>query len=369
MKWIHTADWHLGKIVHGRHLTEDQRFVLFESFLQIVDEERPDVIVIAGDLYDRAVPPVEAVTLLDELWRELVLVRHIRVIAIAGNHDSAERLHYSSTLLNEVGLHIYGKYERDTAPVEVNGFLFYPIPFIEPARVRYVLEDESIRTHHDALAAVIKNFGAIPQTSVAIGHSFVAGGLETDSERQLSVGTAGQVAKQLYDSFSYTALGHLHNRDAIQDDRVAYSGSILKYSFSEVGHEKSVDVLEWTGGEWSRRRRVLKPKRDMRVLTGRLDELLAPSFYEGQPTEDYLKIVLTDETAVFDPMTKLRSVYPNVLHLELELLRRQEETSYTQRERLERQSVESVYLDFFEAVHGRPASEDVKQMLEKGGRR
>lgn len=365
MKWIHTADWHLGKIVHGRHMTEDQRIVLFDSFLHIVDDEKPDAIIIAGDLYDRAVPPVEAVDLLDEMWRELVLERGIPVVAIAGNHDSAERLEYSSKLLRQVGLHIVGKYDPEAGPLEIAGTPFYPMPFMEPARVRHLLENDAIRTHHDAVEAVIDRFGVIEKGAVAIGHSFVAGGLETDSERQLSVGTAGQVARGLYDPFSYTALGHLHNRDAIRDGQIAYSGSLMKYSFSEVHHEKSVDVIEWDG-DWTKRRRALQAKRDMRQLTGTLDELIAPSFYKQQETEDYLKIVLTDETALFDPMSKLRTVYPNILHLELDLLRRQEQTSTFKRETLEQQSVEEVYLQFFEAVHGRSPNEDVKRMIEEG---
>ncbi|MBR2076458.1 MAG: exonuclease SbcCD subunit D [Exiguobacterium sp.] len=365
MKWIHTADWHLGKIVHGRHMTEDQRNILFHSFLQIVDEERPDAVIIAGDLYDRAVPPVEAVDLLDEMWRELVLNRGIPVVAIAGNHDSAERLEYSSKLLRQVGLHIVGKLDPTSGPLDVAGVPFYPIPFLEPARVRHILGIDSIRTHHDTLEAVIEAYGMIEKDAVTIGHSFVAGGLETDSERQLSVGTAGQVAKGLYEPFSYTALGHLHNRDAIQSERIAYSGSLMKYSFSEVNHEKSVDVLEWNG-QWTRRRRALTPERDMRQLRGTLNELLAPTFYQQQKTDDYLKIILTDDTALHDPMAKLRTVYPNILHLELELLRRQEQTSTFERETLERQSVEEVYLQFFEAVHDRTAPDAVKQMIEEG---
>lgn len=365
MKWIHTADWHLGKIVHGRHMTEDQRNILFHSFLQIVDEERPDAVIIAGDLYDRAVPPVDAVDLLDEMWRELVLNRGIPVVAIAGNHDSAERLEYSSKLLRQVGLHIVGKLDPTSGPLDVAGVPFYPIPFLEPARVRHILGIDSIRTHHDALEAVIEAYGTIEKDAITIGHSFVAGGLETDSERQLSVGTAGQVAKGLYEPFSYTALGHLHNRDAIQSERIAYSGSLMKYSFSEVNHEKSVDILEWNG-QWTRRRRALTPERDMRQLTGTLNELLAPTFYQQQKTDDYLKIVLTDDTALHDPMAKLRTVYPNILHLELELLRRQEQTSTFERETLERRSVEEVYLQFFEAVHDRTAPDAVKQMIEEG---
>ncbi|TCI39767.1 MULTISPECIES: exonuclease SbcCD subunit D [unclassified Exiguobacterium] len=366
MKWIHTADWHLGKIVHGRHMTEDQRIILFESFLQIVDEEQPDAIIVAGDLYDRSVPPVEAVDLLDEMWKALVLERNIPVLAIAGNHDSAERLQYSSKLLTKVGLHIVGKYEPGAGPIIVAGIPFYLMPFLEPARIRYTLQDETIRTHHDALTAVVESFGSIDARAVGIGHSFVAGGLETDSERQLSVGTAGQVAKGLYEPFGYTALGHLHNRDALRNDKIAYSGSLMKYSFSEANHVKSVDVIEWDGG-WTRRRRPLQARRDLRILTGTLNELLDPVFYQDEKTDDYLKIVLTDESALFDPMAKLRTVYPNILHLELELLRRQDETSRFERETLERQSIEDVYMEFFKAVHGRDADETVRRFVEGDG--
>lgn len=366
MKWIHTADWHLGKIVHGRHMTEDQRIVLFDSFLNIVDEEKPDAIIVAGDLYDRAVPPVEAVDLLDEMWRQIILERNIPVLAIAGNHDSAERLQYSSKLLKQVGLHIAGKYEPENEPIIVAGIPFYLMPFLEPARVRHALNNETIRTHHDALEAVVESYGNIDRKAVAVGHSFVAGGLETDSERQLSVGTAGQVAKHLYAPFGYTALGHLHNRDAIRDDRIAYSGSLMKYSFSEANHIKSVNIVEWNEG-WVSRQRELTTRRDLRIVKGRLDELLTPSFYQNEKTDDYLKIILTDEAALFDPMAKLRTVYPNILHLELELLRRQDMTSRFERETLERQSVEDVFLNFFEAVHGKEANSSIQQMIEEGG--
>ncbi|RFU70393.1 exonuclease SbcCD subunit D [Peribacillus saganii] len=319
MKFIHTADWHLGKIVHGVHMTEDQRLVL-QQFIEVVDEERPDAVVIAGDLYDRSVPPTEAVELLDEVLYTINVDMKTPIVAISGNHDSAERLSFGSSWYRHSNLHIQGKMPQKFEPVRLNGVNFYLVPYAEPGVVKAMLDDDSITTHDNAMKAIV---GKIEETlnpnepNVFVGHAFVLGGKTTDSERILSVGGSGCVASELFETFDYTALGHLHSPDALKHDKASYSGSLMKYSFSEAKQKKSITIVNMNpDGSFETKYRSLVPKQDMREVEGLLEELLDPAFYQSQKTEDYLKITLHDEGSIIDPMNKLRMIYPNVLHLE-----------------------------------------------------
>ncbi|MED3624108.1 exonuclease SbcCD subunit D [Neobacillus thermocopriae] len=319
MKFIHTADWHLGKLVHGVYMTDSQQEVLHQ-FVDIVAEEKPDAVIIAGDLYDRSVPPTDAVELLDEILFKINVELKTPVMAIAGNHDSAERLSFGSSWYKHSQLYLAGKLTNSFTPIQIQGVNFYMVPYAEPGVVRQLLEDESIHSHQDAMKALI---GKIEETfnpnepNVFIGHAFVLGGKTSDSERVLSVGGSGCVGVELFEPFSYTALGHLHSPDAIHHSKVKYSGSLLKYSFSEAKQKKSISIIEMDEkGNFSHRYRSLHPTYDMREIEGYLEELLDPQFYEKERTHDYLKITLLDEGALIDPMNKLRQVYPNVLHLE-----------------------------------------------------
>lgn len=322
MKFIHTADWHLGKLVHGIYMTEDQRYFL-NQFVELVDEEKPDAVVVAGDLYDRSVPPTEAVELLNEILYKINVELKTPVVAIGGNHDSAERLSFGSSWYKRSQFYLSGKLDAQLKPVQINGVNFYLVPYAEPGMVRHLLGDETIHTHQDAMKAVI---GKIEDSlnpnepNVFVGHAFVLGGKTSDSERTLSVGGSGCVGAELFEPFSYTALGHLHSPDAINHEKVRYSGSLLKYSFSEAKQEKSISIIEMQdNGQFDLRFRSLTPRRDMREIEGHLDELMDPSFYEKQNMNDYLKIILHDEGALIDPINKLRQIYPNVLHLERKL--------------------------------------------------
>ncbi|WP_456271419.1 exonuclease SbcCD subunit D [Bacillus sp. AK031] len=319
MKFIHTADWHLGKLVHGIYMTEQQREVLHQ-FVSLVEEEKPDAVVIAGDLYDRSVPPTEAVELLDEILYKINVELQTPVIAISGNHDSAERLSFGSSWYRKSRLYLKGKLTTDLSPVEVEGVNFHLIPYAEPGIVRQLLQNDSIHSHHDAMGALIteieKNMDP-SQPHVFVGHAFVLGGKTSDSERTLSVGGSGCVGSELFNPFHYTALGHLHSPDAIKHEKVKYSGSLLKYSFSEAKQRKSVSIVEIDSkGSISIEERSLTPKQDMREVAGFLEELLDPQFFHQQKTDDFLKVTLHDEGALIDPINKLRQVYPNVLHLE-----------------------------------------------------
>jgi len=319
LKFIHTADWHLGKLVHGIYMTEEQRVIL-NQFVQLVEEEKPDAVIIAGDLYDRSVPPTDAVELLDEVLYSINVELQTPILAISGNHDSAERLSFGSSWYKNSQFYMQGKLTNDFQPIRLNGANFYLIPYAEPGIVRELLDDPSIHSHDEAMKSVIGRIEEGLNTSepnVFIGHAFVLGGKTTESERMLSVGGSGCVSQEYFEPFSYTALGHLHSPDAIHHDRIRYSGSLLKYSFSEAKQKKQVLIVEMDDkGNVQIETKSLVPKRDMRELEGYMDELLDASFYTKQNVEDYLKITLLDEDAIIDPMGKLRQIYPNVLHLE-----------------------------------------------------
>lgn len=367
MKFIHTADWHLGKLVHGVYMTENQREAL-NQFIAIVAEEKPDAVVIAGDLYDRSVPPTDAVELLDEILFRINVELAIPVVAIAGNHDSAERLSFGSSWYKHSQFYLSGKLTNSFTPVHVNGVNFYLVPYAEPGIVRQLLEDESIHSHQDAMKAVI---GKIEENlnhnepNVFVGHAFVLGGQTSDSERVLSVGGSGCVGAELFEPFSYTALGHLHSPDAIRHDKVKYSGSLLKYSFSEAKQNKSISIIEMDEkGNFSHRCRSLTPTHDMRELEGHLEELLDPFFYEKQRIHDYLKITLHDEGALLDPINKLRQVYPNVLHLErkIDITDLKKKQSYTI-SRNEKKSELDLFEQFYTEMTTSEFSADKKEAM------
>lgn len=319
MKFIHTADWHLGKLVHGIYMTEEQRYIL-EEFIELVKKEEPDAVIIAGDLYDRSVPPTEAVELLDEVLYRINVELKTPIVAVSGNHDSAERLSFGSSWYKHSQFHLKGKLTNDFTPITIKGVHFHCVPYAEPGNVRQILEDDSINSHHAAMEAIVKRIEEKmnpDEPHVFVGHAFVLGGKTTDSERTLSVGGSGCVGADVFKPFHYSALGHLHSPDAIKHETIRYSGSLLKYSFSEANQRKSVSIVEMDGdGSFRLREKVLKPKQDMRELQGLMEELLDPAFYQSQKVDDYLKITLHDEGTLIDPINQLRQVYPNVLHLE-----------------------------------------------------
>lgn len=323
MKFFHTADWHLGKLVQGIHMTEDQRYILLD-FIEAVKVEKPDAVIIAGDLYDRAVPPTEAVHLLDEVLYKIVVELEIPVLAVAGNHDSPSRLNFGSKIMEAKGLHIAGQLSETLEPVvlrDAHGEVhFHLIPYADPSVVRNIFGDDEIRSHNDAAHKITKK---IKQTAdeearhVFVGHAFVTPrGVEedntSDSERPLSIGGAEFVSSDYFTEFDYTALGHLHQGHYVADERIRYSGSILKYSISEEHHNKGYYIVEMDeAGDVTVEKRLLKPRRDMRTVEGSLEEVLT-----HEVNEDYVFIRLTDTTPILSPMDKVRSVYPNAMHIE-----------------------------------------------------
>jgi exonuclease SbcD len=321
MRFIHTADWHLGRLFHGVHLTEDQHHALMQ-FVELVKEERPDAVLVAGDIYDRAIPPPEAVELLDEVLCRLVIDLKIPTVLIAGNHDSPQRLHFGSRLLADRRLYVTGNlparcesvvFRDEHGPVHV-----YAVPYCEPMIVRQCLECEEVVDHDSAMRALvgrIRATHAMGERKILMAHAFVAGGAECESERPLSVGGAGTVDVGSLGGFDYVALGHLHCPQRIGGGEVRYSGSLLKYSFDEVHQPKGVYVIEMDGrGACAVRTVPITPRRDVRKIEGLIEDLLAGP-RDGKSNEDYLEVTITDDGPVLDAIGRLREVYPNVMSI------------------------------------------------------
>ena len=322
MRLIHTADWHLGRIFYQVHLTDDQAHVL-DQFVDLVKDSKPDAVIISGDIYDRAVPPTEAVELLDSVLSRLVLELKTQVIIIAGNHDSPQRIGFGSRLLAEQGLHLVGELSPEphciTLRDEHGPATIYVVPYTDPPMVRERLGTDQARDHNSSMEVITSRIKAVhpsSERSVVVAHTFVVGGSECESERPLSVGGAGAVDARCFEGFDYVALGHLHRPQKAGSDHVHYAGSLLKYSFSEVDHAKSVSLVELNGEGLAKVERIsLSPKRDLRRVEGRMEDILtAPG--PAANRDDYVMVTLLDKEPILDPMGKLRTVYPNVLHLE-----------------------------------------------------
>lgn len=326
MRFIHTSDWHLGRLFHGAHLTDDQAHVL-DQFVDLVKDARPDAILIAGDIYDRAVPPPEAVNLLDEVLAKIVGDLRVPTVIIAGNHDSPERLNFGSRLLTKQGLYVHGRFGQSFDPIVLqDGFgnvNIYPIAYAEPPVVRERLSDETIDNHNKANQAIINSILKVhpAQTrKILVTHAFVAGGQESESERPLSLGGSGLVDVGSFAGFDYVALGHLHRPQNVGSESVCYSGSLMKYSFSEAAHKKSINIVQMDAqGKTQVEPVSLSPRRDVRIVDGYLSEILEQADKDAGKN-DYLMVTLRDTGAIFDAIGKLRQVYPNVMHIERPLL-------------------------------------------------
>ncbi|HAG11414.1 MAG TPA: exonuclease sbcCD subunit D [Desulfotomaculum sp.] len=322
MRFIHTSDWHLGRIFYGTHLTDDQAYIL-EDFIRLVSYSKPDAVLIAGDIYDRAAPPAEVVSLLDDVLSRILLDCRVPVVLIAGNHDSPERVGFAARLLARQGLHIAGVLDKNIAPVEIHdadGTVYiYPLPYADPPVVREKFSVKDIHDHNEAMAYIIKQLTVnIPTGArlILVGHAFVVGGEVSESERPLSIEGSGFVDPEHFFDFHYAALGHLHRPQYAGRENIRYSGSLMKYSFSEAGHRKSVALVEMDRlGKTTIEEVYLTHRRDVRCLEGLLNDILAGP-RSGESRDDYLKVTLTDSGAILDAIGKLRNVYPNVLHIE-----------------------------------------------------
>lgn len=320
MRFLHTADWHLGRTFYNERLTTDQSYVL-DQVVQMAVEEKADAVLVSGDIYDRAVPPPEAVSLLDDVLSRLILDHRIPVLLIAGNHDSPERLAFGSRLLSQGSLHVVGSLAQTAQRItlgDAHGPVhFHCVPYSEPEQTRAFLQDRDATDHDSAMRLLMDKLakgGTVPGRSVLLAHAFVTGGESSESERPLMVGGAGTVDACCFDAFSYVALGHLHRPQSLSGGRVQYAGSLMKYSFSEAGHEKAVNLVEIDAqGACHVRRLPLRTRRDVRCVQGLFQDLLTRPLPVNK--EDYLMVTLEDDGPVLDALDRLRQVYPNVMQI------------------------------------------------------
>lgn len=376
MKIMHTGDWHIGKVVNEFHMTEDQEFVLNE-IIDMIKEEKPDVLVIAGDLYDRSVAPVEAVELLDRVFNKILIELGTPIIAVAGNHDSPERLSFGSEILKSRGLYIEGILKKDVRKVvlkdEYGPVNFYLVPYADPAVVRDIFKNDNIKNHDDAMKAIIEVINKkidLNERNVLVTHGFVRGEGEaelSDSERPLSIGGTDCVNVKYFEEFNYTALGHLHGPQKVTCEKIRYSGSIMKYSFSEVRQKKSVTIVNIDEhGNADISLKYLHPKKDMRIIKGEINNLLDPEIYKHADTEDYISAILTDEGEIMDPVSRLRAVYPNIMLISRESrMNRNEEAITSAGSGFQKKSKLELFKDFYENITGREFTEQKLQILSQ----
>ena len=360
MKLIHLSDLHLGKRLNEFSMMEDQAYILKE-ILDVIDEEEPDAVLIAGDVYDRSLPPEEAVHLFDDFLCSLAEQKR-QTFVISGNHDSAQRVAFGGRLMDPSGIHMSPVYDGDVKPVvledEYGPVCFYMLPFLKPIHVRHQFPEETIEDYADAVRCAIEHMGIDTQKrNVLLCHQFISGASRSDSE-EISIGGLDEVPAEVLKDFDYAALGHLHGPQNVGSERIRYCGTPLKYSFSEVSHEKSVTIVELAEkGEISVRTAPLKPLHDMREIRGSYEELTLRSNYEGTATSDYLHVTLTDEMDIPDAISRLRTIYPNIMKLDYDNTRTRSEGSVGAAEDVSRKSPMELIEEFYEQQNGQPMSE------------
>ncbi len=374
MKLLHLSDLHLGKRVNGFSMIEDQEYIL-KKIINIVDEEKPDGVIIAGDVYDKTIPPAEAVKLFDDFIVSFSK-RNVQVYIISGNHDSPERLSFGGRLMENSGIHISPVYNGVIKPIsfvdEYGTVNIYMLPFVKPANVSGFFEDDEILSYTDAVGAAIKAMNADKsERNILITHQFVTGAVRSESE-EISVGGTDNVDSTVFECFDYVALGHIHVPQNIGSQGIRYCGTPLKYSFSEVNHKKSVTAVElFEKGNIEVRTIPLIPLRDMKEIKGSYEELVSKSFYENTSyRQDYVHITLTDENDVPDASAKLRVIYRNLMKLDYDNTRtRNKKNPEALAEELEKKTPIELFSDFYEKQNGQPMSYEqtnlVKDLIEK----
>lgn len=367
MKLIHLSDIHLGKRVNEFSMLEDQAHIL-KKILAVVDEEKPNGVLIAGDVYDKSVPSTEAVQLFDDFLVRLA-ERKLPVFIISGNHDSPERLSFANRLIDATGIHLAPVYNGVVEPItlsdEYGPVNVYMLPFIKPAHVRGFFPDTEITSYSDAVAAAIGRMNIDKtQRNVLITHQFVTGAQRSDSE-ELSVGGTDNIGAEVFCDFDYVALGHIHGPQNMDSGRIRYCGSPLKYSFSEAAQQKSVTVAELKEkGALEIHTVPLIPRRDMVELKGSYQQLTLRESYENTTyQEDYTHITLTDEEDIPDAVAKLRTVYHNLMKLDYDNTRTRHSAAISGAENVETRSPIDLFAEFYELQNGLPMSAEQTELV------
>ena len=368
MKFIHLSDLHLGKRVNEFSMIEDQAYIL-KKILGIIRDEEPDGVLIAGDIYDKSIPSVEAVGLFDDFLKRLA-GQKVPVFIISGNHDSPERLAFGAELIKLSGIHISPAYSGRVEPISLKdnygAVHIYMLPFIKPVHVRSVFPEEAVESYTDAVRTAISHMDIQEsERNILVTHQFVTGAQRSDSE-DICVGGADNVDVSVFDGFDYVALGHIHGPQSAGRESARYCGTPLKYSFSEANHHKSVTILELKEkGNLVIRAVELSPLRDMRELKGTYEELTNRKNYEGTRVDDYLHITLTDEEDIVDAMGKLRVIYPNLMKLDYDNRRTRENRELTGGETEESRTPLELIMDFYEKQNNQPMNEKQKALVSE----
>lgn len=366
MKIIHLSDLHLGKRVNEFSMLEDQEYVL-TKVINIIDDEKPQVVLIAGDIYDKSVPSAEAVQLFDNFLYRLAK-RGLEVFIISGNHDSAERIAFGSRIMDNSGIHMSPVYSGNVLPISLQDdfgeVYFYMLPFIKPANVRRFYPDEQINTYTDAVKVAVDSMNVNSASrNIIITHQFVTGAVTCDSE-ELSVGGSDNVDAMVFAKFDYVALGHIHKSQCISSPYIRYCGTPLKYSFSEVNHQKTVTVVELAEkGNIDVREIPLTPRNDLREISGTYNELVKKENYEGTKTDDYIHITLTDEEDIPDAIGKLRVIYPNLMKLDYDNKRTRSNNNIDGAKNVENKTPFELFGEFYEKQNNQPMSEQQKKFV------
>ena len=368
MKLVHLADLHLGKKVNEFSMIDDQEYILKE-IINIIDDEKTDGVLVAGDVFDRPIPSEEAIKLWDDFLNAMAK-RNIQVFAISGNHDSAVRFAEHTSLMDSTGIHLSpeyngktNKYQIEKQGVKVN---IYLLPFIKPIHVRHYFPDEDINNYTDACRVAIENMQVNKEElNILIAHQFVTGATRCDSE-EISVGGLDNVDVTVFEDFDYVALGHIHGKQTIGRETIRYSGTPLKYSFSEKNHVKSVTVIEIDSKkDISVREVILTPRRDMAEIRGKCSDLIQGISNENVDANDYLQVVLTDENDVPNAMSDLRRVYPNIMKLSYDNTRTREDRSLELNRDVEKKSPIDLFKEFYENQNNQSLTDEQREFMEE----
>ncbi len=365
MRFLHLSDLHLGKRVNEFSMLEDQAYILKE-ILNIIDEQKVEAVLIAGDVYDKVIPSAEAVRLLDDFLTRIA-ARELPVFLISGNHDSAERVAFGSRLMSSRQIYLSPVFESDVEPITISDrygeIHIYMLPFVKPSLVKRVYPEEEIITYQDAVNAAVQHMQIdTDKRNILLAHQFVTGAARCDSE-ELSVGGLDDVDASIFDGFDYVALGHLHGPQKIGKETVRYSGTPLKYSFSEANQKKLVVIVDVEEkGKINIQQIPFLPKHDMQEIRGTYMEVTALDFYKDMKTDDYLHITLTDEEDIPDAIGKLRTIYPNIMKLSYDNLRTRAAVTVRGTAEVEEKSPMELLKEFYELQNNQPMTDEQEEI-------
>lgn len=368
MKILHLSDLHIGKRVNDFSMIADQEYILKE-ILKIIDDKKPDMVIIAGDVYDKSVPSAEAVQLFDDFLVSLS-ERELMIFIISGNHDSPERLSFGGRLMNPSGIYISPVYKKGIKPIvledDYGKLNIYMLPFVKPVHVRGQFPELEITSYSQAIQIAIKDMQPNPkERNILITHQFVTGAKRSESE-DISVGGSDNIDGNLFKDFDYVALGHIHSPQKMLRETIRYCGTPLKYSFSEAKDKKSVTIIDFKAKDKLNIYTLpLIPKRDMREIKATYMEIMDKNFYKDTNTEDYLHITLTDEEEIPEVIGKLRAIYPNIMKLDYDNTRTRQGLVISGTSELDQKLPTELFMEFYEMQNNQPLKDEQRELIEK----